>query len=87
MKFKLSLLAVLLIRFVFTAEADGTLDRALWGSLCGRTDATSKNYAQTINKLLLSWRMLPGDDADTSFDIYRRYNDGAEKKLLLSAKL
>lgn len=81
MKFKLSLLAVLLIRFVFTAEADGTLDRALWGSLCGRTDATSKNYAQTINKLLLSWRMLPGDDADTSFDIYRRYNDGAEKKI------
>ena len=56
-------------------------DRALWGSICGTSNATTKNYTGTLNKLLISWRMLPGDDSTTSFDLYRTVGEGSEIKL------
>lgn len=56
-------------------------ERALWGSVCGRSDATSNTYKASIGKMLLSWRMLPGDDADTAFDLYRAYEGRNESKL------
>ena len=55
-------------------------DRALWGSICGTSNATTNNYKGTLNKMLVSWRMLPGDNASTAFDLYRTI-DGTEVKL------
>ncbi|MDE7420249.1 MAG: hypothetical protein K2N35_08570, partial [Muribaculaceae bacterium] len=54
-------------------------DRALWGSVCGMSNATY--YKESLDKMLLSWRMLPGDKADTAFDLYRKVADGKEEKL------
>lgn len=56
-------------------------ERALWGSICGTSNATTNNYKSTLNKLLLSWRMLPGDNAGTAFDLYRTIGDGEEVKV------
>lgn len=56
-------------------------DRALWGSICGTQNATTRNYMETLDKMLVSWRMLPGDNADTAFDLYRKAGTGAEQKL------
>lgn len=65
----------------FTAHAVNMDDRALWGSICGTDNATTRNYTETLNKLLISWRMLPGDNAETAFDLYRTLGNGQEKKL------
>ena len=54
------------------AWADGN-QRMLWGSINGRSDASnpSKTLGVYNNIILLSWRMLPGDGANTAFDLYR----------------
>lgn len=56
-------------------------DRALWGSVCGISNATSKSYNGSLNKMLVSWRMLPGDGKETAFDLYRTVGDGTEEKI------
>lgn len=61
------------------ANAQNVNDRALWGSVCGTSNATY--YNETLDKMLVSWRMLPGDDASTSFDLYRKYSNKSEEKL------
>lgn len=81
MKLKLTLLLILLTNIVFVVDATTTNERALWGSICGRKDAVAKCYASSLNKILLSWRMLPGDDAETAFDVYRRYGNGKDLKI------
>ncbi len=58
---------------------DATASRALWGSVCGLSNATS--YGSSLNKVLVSWRMLPGDDADTAFDLYRKVGENNEFKI------
>lgn len=56
-------------------------ERALWWSVCNVSNVTYGDYKETLGKMLLSWRMLPGDDEHTSFDLYRKYKGQAEKKL------
>ena len=58
-------------------------DRALWGSICGTENAVTRNYTQTLHKMLLTWRMLPGDNAETAFDLYRKIGEDGEEKLNL----
>ena len=48
------------------------MNRAFWGSVNGATNASLGDYASHSGKLLLSWRMLPGDDENTSFDLFYR---------------
>ena len=46
--------------------------RMMWASVNAINDANTGGYQQQNNKLLLSWRMLPGDSWDTGFNLYRR---------------
>ncbi|MDE6018200.1 MAG: hypothetical protein K2G85_05240 [Muribaculaceae bacterium] len=61
------------------SSAQNFNDRALWGSVCGTANATY--YNETVDKMLISWRMLPGDDANTCFDLYRTYQGKSEEKI------
>lgn len=65
----------------FTANAEAPADRALWGSICGTANATTNTYKETLDKMLLSWRMLPGDDSTTAFDLYRSIGGKTEERL------
>lgn len=81
---KISRIAALLALSATMTTAQGKSDteteRALWGSVCGKSNATTNYYKGTLNRMLLTWRMLPGDDATTAFDLYRT-RDGIEVKL------
>ncbi len=46
-------------------------ERMLWGSINGADEASAKVYRSYNNTILLSWRMLPSDGANTAFDLYR----------------
>lgn len=75
----LSLLASAFAVSIACAVEPNPADRALWGSVCGTSNATY--YNETLDKMLVSWRMLPGDNADTSFDLYRKMANGKEEKI------
>ena len=80
---KLTTLLTLLL-FMGAAQAQQSGERALWGSINGRSNATANTYAAYNNYILLSWRMLPGDDENTAFDIYRSADGGTEMLLTYS---
>ncbi len=82
MKMKLFLPIAFLISTCTYGFGQGvSTSRALWGSVCGMSNATTNNYKGTLDKMLVSWRMLPGDDASTAFDLYRTISGGKEEKL------
>lgn len=61
---------------LFTASAQNTLienNRMLWGSITKPNENLTNvnDLKQHRGKLLLSWRMLPTDAADASFDLYK----------------
>lgn len=64
-----------------TAQTNNVNDRALWASINGTKNASLGDYQQHTGKVLVSWRMLPGDDATTGFDLYRAIGTGAEQKI------
>ena len=66
--------------------ATAQTSRALWASINGRKDASLGNYQQHTGKVLISWRMLPGDNADTAFDLYRKAGTTTEKKIASGLK-
>lgn len=52
--------------------------RALWGSIAVAPSSGNINlgdYQQANNKVLLTWRMLPGDDENTAFNLWRSLGD------------
>lgn len=59
--------------------------RMLWGSINSTSSATARVYQGYNDIILLSWRMLPDDDANTGFDLYRSENGGGEVKLNTTA--
>ena len=63
------------------AQINNLNDRALWASINGKKDASLGDYQQHTGKVLVSWRMLPGDGAETGFDLYRTIGTGTEKKI------
>ena len=87
-------IAFLLTVFAFTSlaiqaqTADNT-QRALWASIAKDQSSGAVSlgdYKQHSGKVLISWRMLPGDNADTGFDLYRTIGTGAEKKIASNIK-
>ncbi len=85
-KLPLLLLASLLCCDIVTAQTNNPSDRALWASINGKKDASLGNYQQHTGKVLVSWRMLPGDGADTGFDLYRIIGSGTEKRIATNIK-
>ena len=61
-------------------------DRALWATITQNPSSkenltTGDYYKQFLGKVLVSWRMFPGEDETTGFDLYRRIGTGSETKL------
>lgn len=42
---------------------------------------SDSEYSKAIGKILVSWRMLPGDDYETAFDLYRKPEGGRRVKI------
>ncbi|MBR1932503.1 MAG: hypothetical protein IJ841_02330 [Prevotella sp.] len=51
-------------------QPQGMGRRQMWASVNALSNASTGDYTQQNNKLLISWRMLPSDDWDTSFLLY-----------------
>ena len=74
-------LAVGLTLSTAKAQTNNLNSRALWASINDKKDASLGDYQQHTGKVLVTWRMLPGDDATTGFDLYRAIGTAAEKKI------
>lgn len=60
------------------AQTANMQDRGLWGCIASNpsSDAIALgDYTAHLNKMLLTWRMLPGDDENTMFSLWRRMGD------------
>lgn len=73
--------AVLLFSLTAAPQSAKMDDRALWASINGNKDASLGGYQTHTGKVLVSWRMLPGDDATTGFDLYRTSGTAAERRI------
>ena len=86
----LRFLIAILLAFVSATPAwtqtNNLNDRALWASINGNKDASLGDYQQHTGKVLVTWRMLPGDDANTGFDLYRKIGIAAERKIATNIK-
>ena len=77
----LTVIVVLLSVCMGQAQTNDLSNRALWASINGADNASIGDYKQHTGKVLVSWRMLPGDNATTGFDLYRTIGTGEEKKI------
>ena len=85
-KFTVILLTAMMAFTHASAQTNDLTDRALWASINGASNASLGDYTQHTGKVLVTWRMLPGDDADTGFDLYRRIGTAAEKRIASNIK-
>ena len=77
----LTIIVALLATGIDTMQAQtaNMQDRALWGSIAANPSSGAINigeaYTSANNKVLLTWRMLPGDTEDTAFNLWRKMGD------------
>jgi len=81
MKKVFSLIGFCMLALASVAQTNNTNSRALWASINGKKDASLGDYQQYTGKVLVTWRMLPDDNATTGFDLYRTIGTGTEKKI------
>ncbi|MBQ2361884.1 MAG: hypothetical protein II398_13440, partial [Prevotella sp.] len=74
----LTLMSIMLVT-TMTAQTNRLDSRALWASINGVKNASLGDYQTHTGKVLVTWRMLPSDDANTSFDLYRTIGTEAEQ--------
>jgi rhamnogalacturonan endolyase len=71
--------SALLLSPVANAQTANMQDRALWGSIAAAPGSGAINigndYTSANNKMLLTWRMLPGDDENTAFNLWRKMGE------------
>ena len=72
-------LACLGIASFAAAQTNNLQSRALWASINGTKNASLGDYQQHTGKVLVTWRMLPSDNGDTAFDLYRTIGTGTEQ--------
>lgn len=56
-------------------------ERSMWWSICKQDNAATGDFKNDLNKALITWRMLPSDNASTAFDLYRKISGKSETKL------
>ena len=78
----LFVIIVILVVIGSWAQTNNLQDRALWASINGASNASLGDYHQHTGKVLVSWRMLPGDDANTAFDLYRKIGTLASEQCI-----
>ena len=71
----------LITAIALSATEASSENRAMWCSICNVNNASTGDYQSETGKLLVTWRMLPGDNSYTAFDLYRKQGKTAEKKL------
>lgn len=74
MKLKHFLTLALLMSGIMSASAKSVCagPRKMWASIMNVSNASLGNYQTHTGKLLLTWRMLPTDNWETSFFLYSR---------------
>lgn len=80
----LAMAAALLQSLPSVAQDLNYRDRALWASVAvspSTGEICGEGYRSHNGYTLISWRMLPGDDENTDFDLYRTIGDGKEIRL------
>ena len=63
------------------AQTANMQDRALWGSIATAPSSGAinlGNYQSANGKMLLTWRMLPGDTEDTAFNLWRKMGENGK---------
>ncbi len=85
-RLKLTIFIALFSLYAGLAQTNDLGNRALWASINGAKDASLGDYQQHTGKVLVSWRMLPGDNTTTGFDLYRKIGTGTEKKIATNIK-
>ena len=84
-KLLLTLISLVFAATGLQAQTANPLDRALWASIATKPSGgdltTNNDWKAYYGKVLVSWRMLPGDDANTGFDLYRQIGSGTETQL------
>ncbi len=78
-------LACLGIASFAAAQTNNLQSRALWASINGTKNASLGDYQQHTGKVLVTWRMLPSDNGDTAFDLYRTI--GTEMEHLIASNI
>ena len=71
---KLLLAFSFIICYFSFSEAQTLQNRAMWGSIATKVSGEEINngsYMSDNNKVLISWRMLPGDTDSTEFNLWR----------------
>ena len=81
----LTVISIMLVTVV-TAQTNRLDSRALWASINGIKNASLGDYQTHTGKVLVTWRMLPSDDANTSFDLYRTIGTGEEQLIASDIK-
>ena len=75
----LTIVAALMAALSVNAQTANMQDRALWGSIAVAPSSgsinTGSDYQSANNKVLLTWRMLPGDTEDTAFNLWRKMGE------------
>ena len=89
MKAKHLLTLALLMSGIMSASAKSVCagPRKMWASIMNKSNASLGDYQEHTGKLLLSWRMLPTDNWDTSFFLYSRSATSAAASRLTSKAL
>ena len=67
------------------AQSGNMTERALWATIAKKPSSgdltTNDTYKGYYGKVLVNWRMLPSDDENTGFDLYRKIGAGVESQL------
>ena len=74
----LTIVLAIVATLPMAAQTANMQDRALWGSIAVSPSSGAINlgdYQNANNKVLLTWRMLPGDTEDTAFNLWRKMGD------------
>lgn len=73
MKTKVRFILLALVGLLVTTSISATTngERKMWASIMNKSDASLGDYKTHTGKLLLSWRMLPTDNWDTKFYLYK----------------